>query len=464
MFMFFTKNKLALAVVINVSVWGLGGVQSAQAGLFSDYATDAQAFRSSLIQPSSDTLFLTLEKKQKSKDAILFLLEKARLQQSHQQYEDSKQSFEAAFALLDEKQNQAKISASAIGYKALSLVSNDSVVPYNIPGYEQVLAHVSQAINFLALNNPEGAAVEMRIAQRIQREIELDHSKEAEKAEKAAKKDSKTPPEDEENDDKYEEAFAGLSTIAGKVKNTYQNAYAFYMAATLWEALGEHNDALVDYKKAYELQPDNYIKQDVTRLDAGHKQAGASYPVVVFLEQGLIPQKVPASFAFPTTDGLINISYASYDPASYITPVPATILVDGRQITTTNPLSDIGALAVKTLKEAVIGNMATQIARSTAKYAVQKEMGNRLGIFGQLAGNLYNTATEKADTRAWNTLPGNAQVARFLLPAGNHTLELVNGAVRKSIDIEVSPNHTTFVHGIEANEQMAASSFKVGQQ
>ncbi len=39
------------------------------------------------------------------------------------------------------------------------------------------------------------------------------------------------------------------------------------MAANLWETLGEYNDALVDYKKAYELQPDEQIAKDVKRLD-----------------------------------------------------------------------------------------------------------------------------------------------------------------------------------------------------
>lgn len=63
------------------------------------------------------------------------------------------------------------------------------------------------------------------------------------------------------------------------------------MAATLWEALGEKNDALVDYKKAYELQPNDFIKNDVKRLDNAAKKANGQYPVVIFLEQGLVPQK-----------------------------------------------------------------------------------------------------------------------------------------------------------------------------
>lgn len=130
-------------------------------------------------------------------------------------------------------------------------MSNDSVIPYKIPEYEQVLAHIYQAINFIALNNTESAGVEMRIAQRIQREIELAHTKETEKAKQKAGTDTS---------ESLDEAFAGLDTIAGKVKNTYQNAYAFYMAATLWEALGEENDALVDFKKLMNYNPMNLLK------------------------------------------------------------------------------------------------------------------------------------------------------------------------------------------------------------
>jgi hypothetical protein len=296
----------------------------------------------------------------------------------------------------------------------------------------------------------------MRVAQRIQREIELAHSKEAEKAAAKGQNVNSAPAE-------YDEALAGLNTIAGKVKNTYQNAYAFYMAATLWEALGEKNDALVDYKKAYELQPNDFIKNDVKRLDNAAKKANGQYPVVIFLEQGLVPQKISSTLAIPTLNGLVNISFASYDPSTYVAPSQVDVAVNGKTVANTALLTDIGALAVKTLKEKIAANLTTQIARSTAKYAVQKELGNRLGVFGQLAGNIYNTATEKADVRAWNTLPSNAQVTRLLLPVGSHTIQLKNNYANQSINIEVKANQTTFIHGIETNQQIVADSFSIAK-
>lgn len=424
----------------------------AHAGFFDDYNQTAQSFRANINQPIPEETHKFLDKKVKSSDAALYLLEKARLQQANHQYEESKQSFEAAFALLEQRNNKAKISASELGFKALSLVSNDSIIPYKIPEYEQVLAHVYQAINFIALNNAESAGVEMRIAQRIQREIELAHTKEAEKAKEKAGSDT---------DQNFDEAFAGLDTIAGKVKNTYQNAYAFYMAATLWEALGEENDALVDFKKAYELQPNDFIKNDVKRLDTSSNKKSQQYPVLIFLEQGLVPQKIPNTLALPTPNGLVNISFASYNPATYTSPSNLQVFVNGRPVTNTSTLTDIGALAVKTLKENVAANMASQIARTTAKYMVQKELGNRLGAIGQIAGNIYNTASEKADVRAWNTLPSNAQVARLTLPTGTHTIQLKNGYMTQELNINVKPNQTVFIHGIEANQEILTDSFAI---
>lgn len=450
------KSRVSLFIMGCLSFSSLTLTTQTQAGLFDSYTDTAQSFRSSLTQPLDTSTQELFQKKAKSNDAALYLLEKARLEQANQQYDASKQTFENAFALLDEQNNKATISASKLGFKALSLVTNDSVSPYKIPEYEQVLAHVYQAINYLALNNTEGASVEMRVAQRIQREIELTHSKEAEKA--AAKaQESDAPPAE------YDEALAGLDTIAGKVKNTYQNAYAFYMAATLWEALGEKNDALVDYKKAYELQPNDFIKNDVKRLDTTTGKASAQYPVIIFLEQGLVPQKISSTLAIPTTNGLVNVSFASYDPATYVAPSQIDVSVNGKTVANTALLTDIGALAVKTLKENIAANLTTQIARSTAKYAVQKELGNRLGVLGQLAGNVYNTATEKADVRAWNTLPSNAQVTRLSLPAGSHTIQLKNNYANQSINIEVKPNQTTFIRGIETNQQIVADSFSIAK-
>jgi hypothetical protein len=47
-----------------------------------------------------------------------------------------------------------------------------------------------------------------------------------------------------------------------------------------------------------------------------------------------------------------------------------------------------------------------------------------LGGWGELIGDIFSVASERADLRAWQTLPNTWQGARVFLPAGRHELNL----------------------------------------
>lgn len=443
-----TLKGTLISALFSVSV-------TSQAAVFSSYNEEGSFFRSHLNSALSENLITQFKDKADSKDGVLYLLEQARLLQVNHQYEESRDYYKQAFTLLEKQKNRAKISVSRMGFKALAMVSNDSVVPYLVPAHEQVLAHISQAKNYIFLKDLEAAAVEMRVAQGLQREIELLHQKELEKKKDKVAKNT----EAEKNLSVLDEAFVGLDPIAGKIKNSYQNAYAFYMAANLWETLGEYNDALVDYKKAYELQPDKQISEDVKRLDqlvTQHKKG--SVPVIVFIEQGIVPQKVENKIDVPTPGGLINIAFATYEPSTYVIPTSLKVKVNNKALQDSYVISDIGALAVKDLKEKIMANVSSQVLRATAKYAAQKELGNQFGVFGQLAGNVLNMATERADLRGWSTLPSNAQIARLNLTPGKHNLQLSSGSVSSSpVTLDVKANQTVFVYAHHVNDKITAS-------
>ncbi|WP_343598037.1 hypothetical protein [Acinetobacter sp.] len=427
------------------------------AGTFKTYKEDSDQFRETLNQNDDSHLAKKFADNATKKDGALYLLEQARIQQVNQNYQASLDTYKKAFALLDKQKSRAKISASRIGFQALSMMSNDSVVPYLVPPYEQVLAHISQAKNYIYLKDMEAASVEMRVAQQLQREIELSHEQElAKKTEKEKKKNLNTASETPQLD----EAFAGLDPIASKIKNTYQNSYAFYMAASLWEVLGEYNDALVDYKKAYELQPDPQIATDIQRVDKLNLQKNQSnVPVIIFIEQGLVPQKVENKLVLPAPNGLLNISFATYEPRTYQIPQPTQILLNNKKIQNSYVLNDIGALAVKQLKEQTTATVARQIMRTTTKYVAQQQLGQQLGVLGQIAGNLMNTATDHADLRSWSTLPSNTQVARLNLSPGKYQLQLANsGKYSAPLTIDAVANQTVFIYAYDVNNKISVSS------
>lgn len=455
---FFLKSSL-LCLCVTLS--------NAQASSFKTYTDESNQFRQIVNLDNETALSSKLKDKEKGKDGVLYLLEEARIQQVDHHYQESLETYKKAFELLDKQNNRAVLGASRIGFKALSMMSNDSIVPYLVPPYEQVLAHISQAKNYVFLKDMENAGVEMRVAQQLQREIEIKHEKElAKKVEKTKNKNAKNQKseddefEDAETPSQLNDALSGLDTIAGKLKNTYQNSYAFYMAASVWESMGEYNDALVDYKKAYELQPDPQILQDVKRMDQmGGQKSRTTVPVTIFIEQGLVPQKVEQKLVVPVPNGLINIAFAMYDPRTYQTPRTTQILLNDRKIQTSYILNDIGALAVKQLKEQTVSNVSTQVARATTKYIAQQQLGQHLGVLGQIAGNALNVASEHADLRSWSTLPSNTQVARLDLAPGHYTLQLASGSnYSSSISIQATENQPVFVYAYDINNKISLSS------
>ncbi|MBF7683100.1 hypothetical protein I2F27_07140 [Acinetobacter sp. B5B] len=444
--------------------------QVTHASTFKTYTEESNHFRGVMNLESTETLPAKLKDKETGKDAVLYTLEKARIYQVDQKYQESIEAYKKAFELLDKQNNRAVVSVSRMGFKALSMLSNDSVVPYLVAPYEQVLAHISQAKNYIFIHDLQAAGIEMRVAQQLQRDIELNHEKElAKKVEKEKSKNPQKQATDNEEFDSAEtpsqlnDALSGLDQIAGKIKNTYQNSYAFYMAANVWEAMGEYNDALVDYKKAYELQPDQQIGQDIQRVDQmGAQHNMATVPVIVFIEQGLVPQKIEQKITLPVPNGLTSIAFAMYDPSTYQTPKPIQVSVDGRVSQRSYVMSDIGALAVKQLKEQTVSTVSSQAARVIAKYAVQQQLGQQLGTLGQLAGNLMNVATEHADLRSWSTLPSNTQIARLNLKPGTYQLKLsqMTGLSSDSVPILIPAGTTQpiFVYAYDINNKISLTS------
>ena len=69
-------------------------IPQAHAGFFKSYSDDAQNFRAVVIPPVPDSVYKSIDDQIKSRDAALYLLEKARLQQSHHEYAESKKSFD----------------------------------------------------------------------------------------------------------------------------------------------------------------------------------------------------------------------------------------------------------------------------------------------------------------------------------------------------------------------------------
>lgn len=446
----------------------------AMTSVFSPYPDQAQAYKASIgaiavvdDMSVTDATLNELAEERESADAMLYLMERGRIAQLNSMFMESRQDFEEVIAGFEQQDLESTIEASQLGAEGAAMFSNDNAIPYSGAGYERIFTHHHQAFNYWGEGNIEGASVEFRKVA-LEQQILL---------EKYEQEIADAQADAEENDidvDTLSAEFAGLDTIAGQVKSSFQNAYTFYTSAAFWEAVGEFNNALVDYKKAFEINPSvEVIKKDIARvskkLGSATSAKDLNLPaegegaVVILFEEGFVPAKSEFKMPIPTFDGgFISLAFPIYNTEFW--PVATNLKVMDDNFTdfgTTKAVVDVGALAVKDLKEQIPKLIVRQALRGFAKYQLQKQSGDHLGIAGQLVASLYNIASESADRRSWLTLPNTAQILRINLPAGQRELSLTAGLSQSKLGLNIDAEKTTFVRVVNVNDRLITQVYSL---
>jgi len=368
--------------------------------------------------------------------------------------------------------------SKSVGNQALALVTNPMVKPYRPEDFEAVLVHFYKALNYLYLKDYEGALVECRRVNIVLQKL----------------------------NDKYK-----------KNKNKYsRDAFAHCMMGLIYEATGNANDAFIAYRNALEIYEDDYkklfgvqvpeqLKQDLMRtahqlgfrneLDFYQNKFGLTYEpedpdkghLVFFWLNGFGPVKDEWSINFTNTgynDGWItlaneeqnltfpiyigsksardqqafkNLSFMRVAFPKYKERKPVFnqghLVANGQNY----PLElgeDINAVAFQCLKDRMMREMASGIARLATKKALEELARNENENLGTVL-SIVNAMTEKADTRNWQSLPYSISYCRIPLDEGNQTVELqTKGSMQNSVPFTftIKKNQTTFFafHNLES--------------
>jgi hypothetical protein len=111
---------------------------------------------------------------------------------------------------------------------------------------------------------------------------------------------------------------------------------------------------------------------------------------------------------------------------------------------------DLSSAAMSAYDAVIVGIVAKTIARATGKYllvqAVKEEVREEdetSGFLVGLLGNAAAAASERADTRSWNLLPGAIRIARMTLPSGVHSIELDLDALQQREPLRVDLGEVT---------------------
>jgi hypothetical protein len=375
------------------------------------YSHQAVSMRDNLLAGRPDLARVVAEKEDEDQDDVLASLNKGMLRRMTGDYTGSNRIFESA------KQRIESLYGISVTDTAASLTINDAIRDYKGDRYEQILLHAYMAMNYLQLGEPDSARVEM-----LQADVKMMEWGEQ-------------PEED---------------------------PFVRYLAGIIFEALGEKDQALVSYRKARNvyLATENkqyldvpiMLQKDLLRLMADQglwdeyrrlkseaglvnfkpMELGGDFgELVVILNTGLAPIRTESAIMTFSSEvqGHVRVAFPVYKAAP--TPANKSQLRAGGRIVGLETVENIDRLARHALDQEMPLIMSRAIARAVVKYQSQKSANEQHALAGFLL-TVTNLATERADTRSWTTLPKEIQMARVMLPAGQHdvNIEIINAAGR----------------------------------
>jgi len=331
-------------------------------------------------------------------DGVMENMNVGLLRRLNKKYKESNQ----AFSIAKEKINL--LYSKSVSEQASAFISNDENISFRGYKFEQVLIHLYMASNFISMSDIDSARVEL-----LQSQVKMDEWGE---------------PKDEVPFMRY---FSGI----------------------LFEMLGEDDSATVSYRKAvdvYRNTKDKHginvpliLKHDLLRMlavlnlwneyEKYKKQfAFAEYEIpdvtgkgelIVIFGNGIAPQREQIIFQTFSYALSLNVRVAVPDY-----PNPPSVLKKVRL-----------HINNKYYPLEVVSNIDGLARRAVVKKKSEMAAGKEGGVLGQLAMLVINHNTEIADTRSWNTLPQEFELARVFLSQGEYDIEIeVVGRMGNVID------------------------------
>ncbi len=389
----------------------------------STYTERNAALRGHLVNAKYELALDVVSEAEEPADELLNLLERATILHYADKYSESNIFFEQA------EQLAADLHTKSISQNIAALATNDETVDYTSPLFEMSLIPYYRALNYHYLGFNDEAAVEARKALEFLRDNEI-------------------------------ESYHFLNWFCG----------------ALLENVGDLNDAHIAWKNAIDgsipgIGFDLQRSAELLGFDEEFEPSGNGGKVVLFLESGFAPHKVsletnipiykdddPERIAFLAGNRVVHGWQTERKLDYWLTvALPDQVVVEPSVTAVKVALrqsSVVENIAVKSIK-AFDDGMTKTAVRAAGRALVKAKMhGKAKDSGGEVAAflmNVFNVATERADTRSWLTLPHSISMLRLDLEPGIHTLEVklldIDGRVvgtETISDINVEPGKWRF--------------------
>ncbi|MDX1638533.1 MAG: hypothetical protein R3281_11220 [Balneolaceae bacterium] len=402
-----TANRVCLFITAYVLLVSCRAYQldSAQETLRSTFARQD-------FQKSEDLLTRFGDKEiYRPKDEVLYRLELGTVTHFKGNFEQSNVHFTEAEDRIDQ------LFTKSVSRAVQSFLLNDNALAYDGEDYEDIYLNIFKALNFIHLEEFEAALVESRrIAFKLQRlNIRYKGLVEAlSKADTTGQVDWKTGD-----------------------TNVQNSALGHYLSAILFAKTNKPDDARIAFQNllaSLRDQPAVYPFSPPLRSELRKVTQPDRYNLLVTAFSGRAPVKVQHDLRLYLDQPDLYLKFSVPSLRMYRSQVSRVeVHVNGDSLHKELYLleeMDRVAREVYKVKEPII--YARSVVRSYLKAAgtnkISDEIGEKNHFLGGLAnflGKIGQEATEKADLRGWQTMPGKVHAAVLHLPPGTHEIDIL---------------------------------------
>ncbi len=358
---------------------------------------------------------LQIESEKVNGDQLVYLLDYASALQICGQYKKSSEVFQRADQLSEQ-----------IDYHSISRITgatllNEEMIQYKGDTFEKFFINAAAALNYLQLNEPDSAMVEVR---------------------------------------RINEKYSKLQTE--NKKKFELNSFSQYLSGLIYESEGQYDDACISYKSAYQLDVSYravgldmlrgcWLARRTQEFDQLVKKVSPSPE-----ELNKIKQKSKNEILIVFMQGWGPRKSARHEQVTMPYLVPVTNLTRKLQVELI-PKSDVASIkvtselvynvekaAIQTLEDDYAALIARRVGARVAKEVLADQVRQKDQLLGTITW-LVLVASERADLRQWSTLPQTIQVVRLPVPKGASKIKLsgldVNNQISEGFsEVDLIPN------------------------
>ncbi len=398
------------------------------------YVSRSGAIRQSLASADYEGALESVEEISHSNSQLLYLYEKGLVLRLQGNYAESAKLFTDSELALED------LYTKSITREVASLAVSETIAQYRGDAFEAVYVNYYQILNYLSMNDVEGAMVECR---RVNRKLQM-------------------------LNDGGETYFTN-------------DPFMQYLTGVVYDMGGDPEAAGVSYRLATQLyeggefattspvSPSFYCDAFDNAVGRGDREESDAYAgrgycpsgadtgrVSVLIDCGQVIRKVESSIVLPIFEndrwddnerfanelyGRRGQPYNQRIRVKYLLKValPALERVPPRYtgvVVRAHPVgsnmgkgemnavmvSNVDALAEQAFREKESAMFVRAIVRALVKYLAQNEADKSNEGLGALV-NIFNIVTETADTRSWSSLPSRVYLGRLDLPEGRYRIE-----------------------------------------